>query len=143
MIVTDKFRTAETIITSLNFQDFLAQGREFLGLEDEEEVFAVLEDDGTEVDEEEYFHLLPEETFLMILSSKQIWSPTISLQGSCIFDSTTNLFTSGQLAATIMEHIKRVTLESQDEENNTFIAREGEEIFQVTFANHNSNISTV
>ena len=52
--------------------------RLLLGLSDHEEVYAVLEDDGTEVDEEEYFQLLPDETLLMILSSQQIWSPSIS-----------------------------------------------------------------
>ena len=56
-------------------------GRVFLGLNKHEEVYAVLEDDGTEVDEEEYFLLLPEDTVLMILSSEQLWSPTISLKG--------------------------------------------------------------
>jgi len=141
MIVTDKFRTAETIITSQNLLDFLAQGREFLGLREDEEVFAVLEDDGTEVDEEEYFQLLSDKTYFMILSSQQIWSPTMSLQGSFIFDSTSNLYTSGQLAYAIMEHIKRVTLESQDEKNNTFIAREGSE--NMTFANKKKYINLV
>ena len=56
-------------------------GRLFLGLSEHKEVYAVLEDDGTEVDEDEYFQLLPDETLLMILSSQQIWSPYIRLQG--------------------------------------------------------------
>jgi hypothetical protein len=95
IIVTDRFRTAETVITSPNLLDFLEKGiclsekfvitfslgRLFLGLIDHEEVYAVLEDDGTEVDEEEYFQLLPDETLLMMLSSQQIWSPDISFQG--------------------------------------------------------------
>ena len=44
-------------------------------------MYAVLEEDGTEVDEDEYFMLLPDETLLMILTSDQVWSPTISIKG--------------------------------------------------------------
>ena len=44
-------------------------------------MYAVLEEDGTEVDEDEYFMLLPDDTTLMILTSDQIWSPAISLKG--------------------------------------------------------------
>ena len=33
-------------------------GRESLGYSDDEDVYAVLEEDGTEVDEEEYFMML-------------------------------------------------------------------------------------
>ena len=58
-----------------------SKGRLLFGLSEHEEVYAVLEEDGTEVDEEEYFQLLPDETLLMILSSQQIWSPNISFQG--------------------------------------------------------------
>ena len=34
-----------------------------------------------EVDEEEYFEMLPERTHLMLLAADQLWSPNISLQG--------------------------------------------------------------
>ena len=44
-------------------------------------MFAVLEDDGTEVDEEEYFQLLPPRTRLIVMSCKEIWSPVDSMQG--------------------------------------------------------------
>ena len=36
----------------------LWSGRESLGYSDDEDVYAVLEEDGTEVDEEEYFMML-------------------------------------------------------------------------------------
>ena len=59
-------------------------------MDEQAEVYTVLEDDGTEVDEEEYFQLLPERSVLMVLSAEQIWSPNFSLQGygktkSCYF----------------------------------------------------------
>lgn len=71
-------------------------GRQFLGLSEKDSVYAVLEDDGTEVDEEviidynssiiilifeEYFQLLPESQILMILSGEQNWTPNFSLPG--------------------------------------------------------------
>ena len=34
---------------------------------------------------------------------------------SCIFDSATNVFTTGQLTAALMEHIQKVTLEMKTE----------------------------
>ena len=69
-------------------------------------MYAVLEQDGTEVDEEEYFQLLPETQILMILTREQIWSPNLSLHGSCIFDSSTSIFTTAQLTEALMEHMK-------------------------------------
>ena len=38
-------------------------------------VYVVLEEDGTEVDEEEYFQTLPENTLLILLHSGDKWSP--------------------------------------------------------------------
>ena len=56
-------------------------GKHALGYGDDEEVYAVLEEDGTEIDDEEYFQLLPEKTILMILSGNENWSPSVGLQG--------------------------------------------------------------
>ena len=39
-------------------KDSFFSGRESLGYSDDEDVYAVLEEDGTEVDEEEYFMML-------------------------------------------------------------------------------------
>jgi len=74
----------------------------------EERAFVVLEEDGTEVDEEEYFEMLPERTHLMLLAADQLWSPNISLQGSCIFE-VNNQLSSGLLAVALMDHLKRKT----------------------------------
>ena len=59
----------------------LFAGKESVGYSEDEDVYAVLEEDGTEVDEEEYFQLLPPRTRLIVLSCKEIWSPMDSMQG--------------------------------------------------------------
>ena len=56
-----------------------------MGLSEQTDVYAVLEDDGTEVDEEEYFQLLPDKALLMVLTGDQIWTPNFSLQGYKIY----------------------------------------------------------
>merc|ERR1712198_437136 len=100
VIVTDKYRSEERLVTAGSLEECIK---------------IVLEDDGTEVDEEEYFQMLPEKSLLMVLAGEEIWSPNFSLQGSCIFDSATNVFTTGQLTAALMEHIQKVTLEMKTE----------------------------
>ena len=56
-------------------------GRDTLGYGEDEEVYAVLEDDGTEVDEDEYFQLLPQYTRMIVMQSQESWSPIDSMQG--------------------------------------------------------------
>ncbi len=51
------------------------QGKEKLNYPMDKEVYVVLEEDGTEVDEEEYFQTLPENTLLMLLHVGDRWSP--------------------------------------------------------------------
>ena len=120
--ITDKFRSNEKLLTANSLEQFLELGnynneltssinseflgKTFLGLSENDSVYAVLEQDGTEVDEEEYFQLLPETQILMILTREQIWSPNLSLHGSCIFDSSTSIFTTSQLTEALMEHMK-------------------------------------
>ena len=41
----------------------------------DKKVYVVLEEDGTEVDEEEYFQTLPSNTLLMLLYVGDRWSP--------------------------------------------------------------------
>ena len=38
-------------------------------------MYLVLEEDGTEVDDEEYFQSLPDNTRLMLLLEQDFWSP--------------------------------------------------------------------
>ena len=49
--------------------------REKFGINEWVEVFLVLEEDGTEVDEEEYFQTMKENTMLMLLLRDDIWTP--------------------------------------------------------------------
>merc|ERR1711981_684940 len=113
--ITDKYRSNEKLVSAKSLEQFLEIGRMFLGLCEKDSVYAVLEDDGTEVDEEEYFQLLPESQTLMVLSGEQIWSPNFSLNGSCIFESSTNILTTGHLTAALMEHIQKATIEMKKE----------------------------
>ena len=50
-------------------------GKEKLTLPAREEVRVVLESDGTEVDEEDYFTFLPYNTTMMILRQGEHWRP--------------------------------------------------------------------
>ena len=49
--------------------------REKFEIEEWMEVYLVLEEDGTEVDDEEYFQTIEANTMLMLLSKDDIWSP--------------------------------------------------------------------
>ena len=86
---------------------FAAVGKESLGYSEDEEVYAVLEEDGTEVDEEEYFQLLPLRTVLIVMSRKESWSPVDTWQGSGPENPSTSL-SSQNLADALMQHLVRV-----------------------------------
>jgi len=117
VIITDIFRKVEKFITSRNLEELLFLGKNALGYSDDEVVYAVLEEDGTEIDEDEYFQLLPEKTTLMILSGHENWSPSIGFQGRVLFDSSSTL-SSSQIASALLEHIQAASLEhSQDQAN--------------------------
>jgi len=128
LVVTDKHRTVTKFLEAESLEDFIGQGRESLGYGEEEEVYLVLEEDGTEVDEEEYFQLLAERTHLMVLSTRELWSPGLSLQGSCLFDDGTRL-SSGHLAQALLEHLQKT---GRDIDNNAacnlILALEEEEL---------------
>ena len=50
-------------------------GREKLCLSGGEPVRVVLETDGTQVEDAEYFHTLPENTIFIVLRSGEAWTP--------------------------------------------------------------------
>ena len=52
-----------------------------MGYCEDEDVYAVLEEDGTEVDEEEYFQYVPHRTRIIVMSRKEAWSPADTWQG--------------------------------------------------------------
>lgn len=54
---------------------FTAIGKAKLNYAMDKKVYVVLEEDGTEVDEEEYFQTLPANTLLMLLFVGDRWSP--------------------------------------------------------------------
>ena len=60
---------------------FDLSGRGLYKLGAEDGAYIVLQEDGTEVDEEEYFDMLPDKTHLVILTEHQLWSPSLSMQG--------------------------------------------------------------
>merc|ERR1712026_626174 len=117
VMITDRYRSNEKLVSAKSLDQFLEIGRLFLGVSDKDSVYAVLDDDGTEVDEEEYFQLLPESQILMILTAGQMWSPNFSLNGISIMDSSTNIFTTGDLTAALMEHIQKATVEIKKEKS--------------------------
>ncbi len=54
---------------------FIFTGKEKLNYPLDKIVYVVLEEDGTEVDEEEYFQTLPDNTLLMLLHIGDKWTP--------------------------------------------------------------------
>ena len=54
---------------------FFIAGKAKLNYAVDKKVYVVLEEDGTEVDEEEYFQTLPANTLLMLLYVGDRWSP--------------------------------------------------------------------
>ena len=90
---------------------FVAAGKESLGYSEDEEVYAVLEEDGTEVDEEEYFQLLPLRTCLIVMSRKESWSPVDTWQGSGPDNPSTSL-SSQNLAEALLQHLVTVQVKT-------------------------------
>ncbi|XP_038629627.1 DNA fragmentation factor subunit alpha isoform X2 [Scyliorhinus canicula] len=73
---SDRLKTFGVIATSL--EDLIAKGGKKLGLDKvgaQPGYTVVLESDGTIVEDEDYFILLPENTTFMILDSSQKWTP--------------------------------------------------------------------
>lgn len=142
LIVTDKHRTVTKFLEAESLEDFVNQGRDTLGYSEEEDLYTVLEEDGTEVDEEEYFQLLAERTHLMVLSTRELWSPCLSLQGSCLFDDGSRL-SSGQLAQALLEHLHKT---GRDIDNNAacnlILALEGEDLTVESIGNGAQQEST-
>jgi len=118
IFLTDKSRKeGYKLLKAASLEEFIGKGRELYNLEQESRAYIVLEEDGTEVDDEEYFSLLPDRTHLMILAAEELWSPNISLQGSCIFEVNSQL-SSGLLAVALMDHLKRTTQVGERPEND-------------------------
>lgn len=59
----------------MSSMSFIFVGKEKLNYPLDKVVYVVLEEDGTEVDEEEYFQTLPDNTLLMLLHIGDKWTP--------------------------------------------------------------------
>jgi len=66
-------------VMAQSLAELVSRGRAKLGYSSERSLYLVLEDDGTEVDEEDYFATLPPNTTLMLLYSEDRWTPFPSL----------------------------------------------------------------
>lgn len=68
-------RTIKKGVVASSLQDLIEKGKDKLGLQSTEDLRVVLADDGTEVDDEDYFVFLPHNSTLMILHKTQTWRP--------------------------------------------------------------------
>lgn len=73
--VTDRLRQIRKGIVAKSLKDLREKAMEKFGYADDQEVYLVLEEDGTELDDEEYFQSLPDNSRLMLLLHHDIWSP--------------------------------------------------------------------
>ncbi|XP_023346892.1 cell death activator CIDE-A [Eurytemora carolleeae] len=73
--ITDRLRILRKGVMAASLQELIQKGKERFEYETYAEVYIVLEEDGTEVDEEEYFQTLPDNTNFMLLLKDDIWSP--------------------------------------------------------------------
>ena len=75
--VTDRLRQIRKGIVAKSLIDLRQKAMEKFGYAEDQEVYLVLEEDGTELDDEdeEYFQTLPDNTRLMLLLRPELWSP--------------------------------------------------------------------
>jgi DNA fragmentation factor alpha subunit len=71
----DRTRTIKKGVTASNLEELVRIGRHKLGYKLKQDLYLVLEEDGTEIDEEDYFQTIPENTTLMLLFTDDRWSP--------------------------------------------------------------------
>ena len=73
--VWNQARTVRKALVVGTYEEFQRKGREKLGFGISEPVKVVLEADGTQVDDGEYFQTLPENSIFQFLRSGEIWHP--------------------------------------------------------------------
>ncbi|CAI9723676.1 DNA fragmentation factor subunit alpha-like [Octopus vulgaris] len=66
-------RTTKKPVVASNLQDLVLKGKLKLGLTTGTDIRLVLEADGTDVDDEDYFALLPNDTVFVLLESDERW----------------------------------------------------------------------
>jgi len=95
--VMDRTRSVKKGVMAASLEEFVGRGKEKLGYSTNTEVYAVLEEDGTEVDEDDYFQTLPNNTTLMLLYVGERWSPFSNPDAPDCGDLSAN--TTGRLIA--------------------------------------------
>jgi len=87
--VMDRTRSVKKGVMAASLEEFVGRGKEKLGYSTNTEVYAVLEEDGTEVDEDDYFQTLLNNTTLMLLYVGDRWSPFCPPDAPDCRDNTT------------------------------------------------------
>ncbi|XP_070560639.1 DNA fragmentation factor subunit alpha-like isoform X2 [Ptychodera flava] len=87
--VWNSTRDIRKSLVAKDFDELKEKGKSKLGLSTSEDVTIVLEEDGTEVDEEEYFKLLPSNTVFIVLQRGQRWKEVSASSGPA-FDELDN-----------------------------------------------------
>lgn len=126
-ILTNKLRSIQKNVAADSLEQLIQQGRDIFSYQDEDEVYIVLEEDGTEVDDEEYFQTLPEFTVLMLLDNlKEIWAPTLG----DFENEPRGTLSARKLAKALLEHIRNSRHEGMKESCTAYCL--GEDDFPVT-----------
>ncbi|GLG93424.1 Uncharacterized protein GBIM_00839 [Gryllus bimaculatus] len=73
--VVDLTREHRKGVVASNLQELIVRAREKLGIPETLPVKVVLEQDGTEVDDDEYFSTMERNTMLMLLVNDERWLP--------------------------------------------------------------------
>jgi len=73
--VLDRTRSLKKGVMAANLDELLEKSRTKLGYDKDKQLLAVLEEDGTEVEEDDYFQTLENNTTLMLLYAGERWSP--------------------------------------------------------------------
>ncbi|XP_071874692.1 DNA fragmentation factor-related protein 2 isoform X3 [Bombus fervidus] len=74
--IWDSWRNVRKGLCVSNFEELIHQGKEKLGVPQNENVSVVLESDGTQVEDGEYFKTLANNTILLLLRHGERWCPT-------------------------------------------------------------------
>lgn len=88
----DRTRTIKKGVTASSLEELIRIGRHKLGYKLKQNVYLVLEEDGTEIDEDDYFQTIPENTTMMLLFTDDRWSPFATIdQTDCAAASRNRL----------------------------------------------------
>ncbi|KAG7212681.1 hypothetical protein KM043_012960 [Ampulex compressa] len=74
--IWDSWRNVRKGLVVSNFEELIHRGKEKLGVPQNENVSLVLESDGTQVEDGEYFKTLDNNTILLLLRHGERWCPT-------------------------------------------------------------------